>query len=172
MMYLRVKDMTPRKYESIYEIAYLLTGRVSIFIVCGIQLAMTFSSMIMYYMIIGDTLANLWAQAVIPGTRARSNEEIKEDLLEQPWWAQILAARAFSIIVVGAVALYFVFKKRLEEMKDLSYVFLIVVGLFVALLMVELSRGAKETTTEELLSVKTGNNLLTAFSILIFSYSY
>ena len=61
MLYLRLKDLTPRKYESIYEIAYLLTGRSSIFVVCAIQLAMVFSSMLIYYMIIGDTIAKLFA---------------------------------------------------------------------------------------------------------------
>lgn len=34
MMHLKVKDMTPRRYESMYEIAYLLMGRPSIFFVC------------------------------------------------------------------------------------------------------------------------------------------
>ena len=27
MMYLKVKDLTPRRYESMYEIAFLLLGR-------------------------------------------------------------------------------------------------------------------------------------------------
>lgn len=34
MLYLATKDLTPRRYESVYEIAYLLTGRASIFVVC------------------------------------------------------------------------------------------------------------------------------------------
>ena len=33
MIYLRTKDLTPRKYESVYEIAYLLNGRNAIFLV-------------------------------------------------------------------------------------------------------------------------------------------
>lgn len=38
MMYLKVKDLTPRRYESIYEIAYLLLGRPSIFVVCFLMM--------------------------------------------------------------------------------------------------------------------------------------
>lgn len=34
MMYLKTKDMTPRRYESVYEIAYLLLGESAIFVVC------------------------------------------------------------------------------------------------------------------------------------------
>jgi len=33
MLYLRTKDLTPRKYESVYEIAYLLSGRGAIGVV-------------------------------------------------------------------------------------------------------------------------------------------
>ena len=54
MMHLKVKDMTPRRYESIYEIAYLLVGRPSIFFICTILGVTNFLSCVMYYMIIGE----------------------------------------------------------------------------------------------------------------------
>lgn len=38
MMLLKVKDLTPRRYESMYEIAFLLLGRQSIFYLCTISL--------------------------------------------------------------------------------------------------------------------------------------
>ena len=34
IMYLKTKDLTPRRYESVYEIAYLLFGETAIFVVC------------------------------------------------------------------------------------------------------------------------------------------
>ena len=54
MMHLKVKDMTPRRYESMYEIAYLLMGRPSIFFVCMILAFTNFFACVMYYMIIGE----------------------------------------------------------------------------------------------------------------------
>ena len=61
-IYLKTKDLTPRKYESTYEIAYLLFGRVSIFIVTGTLWAFGLGMMVMYYMILGETVGHLFAQ--------------------------------------------------------------------------------------------------------------
>ena len=61
MLYLRTKDLTPRKYESVYEIAYLLNGRGGLFTVILTQMLVNFSSLILYYMILGDTLGHLFA---------------------------------------------------------------------------------------------------------------
>ena len=47
VMYLKVKDLTPRKLESVYEIAYLLFGRLSIFVVCFIMFMTNFALIIM-----------------------------------------------------------------------------------------------------------------------------
>ena len=66
MLYLKTKDLTPRRYESVYEIAYLLVGRPSIFVVCGVLFAANLGAVIMYYIIIGDTLSSLTTQAIIP----------------------------------------------------------------------------------------------------------
>ena len=61
MIYLRTKDLTPRKYESVYEIAYLLSGRNAIFVVILTQLLSALGCMILYYIILGDTTGNLFA---------------------------------------------------------------------------------------------------------------
>ena len=45
-----------------------------------------------------------------------------------------------SIFFVGTLSLAFIFKKSLEELKSVSYAFLVIVMLFVALLLVELVR--------------------------------
>ena len=59
MMYLKVSDLT--KQQSIYQSAYLLVGRKSIFIVCSVMLAANLGAMILYYIIIGDTSSQLLA---------------------------------------------------------------------------------------------------------------
>ena len=62
VMYLKVKDLTPRRYESLYEIAYLLIGRASIFIVCATMFIANYSACILFYMILGETLSFLGFQ--------------------------------------------------------------------------------------------------------------
>ena len=37
LMHLKIKDLTPNKHESIYEIAYLLLGRPALFTVLTVQ---------------------------------------------------------------------------------------------------------------------------------------
>ena len=59
MMYLKVKDLTPCKHESIYEIAYLLLGRWAIYVVCAVQYLLNFTSIVLYYIIIGDTVSHV-----------------------------------------------------------------------------------------------------------------
>ena len=61
MLYLKTKDLSPRKYESVYELAYLLFGRPSIFVVTIILFCANIGAMILYYMIIGETLSTLMA---------------------------------------------------------------------------------------------------------------
>jgi len=61
MLYLRTKDLTPRKYESTYEIAFLLFGRASIFVVTGTLFFFGLSMMVMYYIILGETVGHLFA---------------------------------------------------------------------------------------------------------------
>ena len=85
MMYLKVKDLTPRKLESIYEIAYLLFGRASIFVVCCIMFLSNSGGIVLYYMIIGDTLSGLMKQALIEPSGEKSVAEMDIDLAEYPW---------------------------------------------------------------------------------------
>lgn len=56
VMHMKVKDLTPRRNESTYEIAYLLFGRPSIFFVCLVMFFNNYGGIIMYYMVIGTTL--------------------------------------------------------------------------------------------------------------------
>ena len=67
MMYLKVKDLTPRRYESVYEIAYLLFGRASIFIVCMIMMFANSMACVMFYMALGETISLL----IIPSSETQ-----------------------------------------------------------------------------------------------------
>ena len=86
IMHLKTKDLTPRRYESVYEIAFLLVGRPSIFFVCIIMFLANTGSIIMYYIIIGDTLSSLATQALIVPAEGKSLEQVQAELEEYPWW--------------------------------------------------------------------------------------
>ena len=60
IMHMKVKDLTPRRYESVYEIAYLLVGRASIFVVTSIMMFGNFLACVMFYMVLGETLSTLF----------------------------------------------------------------------------------------------------------------
>ena len=86
LLYMKVKDLTPRKYESMYEIAYLLFGRPSLFFVCIIMFATCYGALIIYYMILGDVLSSLCFQLIL-NKPYLSLEEDKITALEgYPWW--------------------------------------------------------------------------------------
>ena len=55
---LHTKDLTPRKYESLYEIGYILMGRWSIFIICAVLFMTNFGTVVLYFIIFGDTLGS------------------------------------------------------------------------------------------------------------------
>ena len=86
----------------------------------------------------------------------------------------MLANRTTAILFVGTLSLLFIFKRHLEELKGVSYLFITVVFLFVTLLFVELMRddGKLREPFPELAAIKVDYHLLTAISIFIFAYSY
>ena len=77
MMYLNVKDMTIGRYESVYEIAYALFGRFSIFFVCSIMFLNNFGSTILYYMVIGDTCSSLSSQILMDAAGGVSEDKVE-----------------------------------------------------------------------------------------------
>ena len=87
MMYLRVKNLTPGHYESIYEISYYLGGRPFVFTVCIIVLVTTIASMLLYYIILGETIGHLFTQYFVGEAEGRTQEQMDEDLKLQPVWA-------------------------------------------------------------------------------------
>ena len=129
--------------------------------------------MILYYIILGSTISKLFAQLIIPGTTAKTLPQIELDLKNEPWWAQVISHRITAILTVGSISLIFVFKKHLKELKGISYIFLTVVVLFISLLLTELLKeGGTPSNFSEIAAMKASYNLLTAFSILLFAYSF
>lgn len=86
----------------------------------------------------------------------------------------MLSHRGFTIVVFGLISLNFIFKKSLEELKSVSYVFLTVLALFITLLFVDLTRqdASERESLAEMNELKVDANLFTAISIILFAYAY
>ena len=86
MMSLRVKDFTPCQFESIYEISYLLGGKCAIYMVCIVQYFLNFFSIVLYYMIIGDTAAQIFEHFFVNMTSSKTHRLSLSSLIKEPVW--------------------------------------------------------------------------------------
>ena len=174
MMYLKIKDLTPCHLESIYEIAYLLLGRPAIYIVCIVQYLLNFSSIVLYYVIIGDTLGSISAHFFVNIEANMTQKEVKALMKNESFWVQLLSHRATSVLIVGAALLSIIFMRQLSELREIAYIFIGVMVLFIGMLLVELLSAGGEGITmtyDEIKGPKFDYHLITAFSIIVFSYN-
>ena len=81
MMYLKTKDLTPKKPESVYEIAYILFGRPSIFVVTITMFISNYGALVLFYMIIGETVRTLMVSLLVEPENGGSI-----DMESYPWW--------------------------------------------------------------------------------------
>ena len=75
------------------------------------MLSANFAAMVLYYIVIGDTSSQLWAQFFIKDAVGRKYEDIKLDLAQEAWWIQVVTHRTSMIILVGCISLIFIFKQ-------------------------------------------------------------
>ena len=64
VLMLKAKDLSPRHYESLYELGYLLMGRTAIFAICGVILMQAMGVLMVYFIIFGDTMSEVFTQMV------------------------------------------------------------------------------------------------------------
>lgn len=175
MMYLKTKDLTPGKYESIYEIAYLLFGRPSLFVVLAILFSSVLGSAILYYIVIGETYSTLTTQLLVMPDDPKSIYQIQSEMDKYPWWLQMTTNRRMGTLLAGGIHLVTIYKRQLKEMKVVSYMLLIIVSIFIVMVCSELFTDgvavADTIKTEEMMKVKGGVQLITSITIVIFAYS-
>ena len=58
-MYVQVKELMPNRADSVHEIAYTMFGRGSIFVICTVLFLHCLGALILFYMMIGDTISEL-----------------------------------------------------------------------------------------------------------------
>lgn len=61
VLYLKAKDLTPGKPESIYELGYILMKRSSIFLISGILTLNGLGMCMIYFIIFGNTIGSIVA---------------------------------------------------------------------------------------------------------------
>ena len=81
MMLMKVKDLTPRRYESLYEIAYLLFGRASIFIINSMLMFASGFCCVMFYMLLAENFSLLILPAAPHMTQSMGQE--KQDIVRE-----------------------------------------------------------------------------------------
>lgn len=85
----------------------------------------------------------------------------------------MISHRTFWILVISVGLTAIIFKKRLSELKGISYLFLGMMISFVLLMCAEMyTRGGNiEITYAEATTIKFDHRLITAISIIIFTYN-
>lgn len=171
ILHLKVKDLTPRKYESMYELAYLLYGRASIFVVC-INNGLTNLAIAIYsYIIIGETGRSFMTQFLVgnpsPGHEANlDNEE---------WWVKVACQKSTTILIIGLALIFTIFARQMSELKWLSYTLIGILTAFICLIFsLLISERAKVSETvdfEDLTRVKFDQYLMTSISVFMFGMS-
>lgn len=113
-LYLAGKDIVPDKPDSLYEIGYMVIGRNAIYMISSIQFLNSFGLMLVYFILFGDTSAQLVANVFNDG-----NMTI--------WWCE----RFFYVLLLGAVLMPVILKKELAELEILSWILFGSIGLFI-----------------------------------------
>jgi amino acid permease len=118
VLYLAGKDLMPVVVNSHYETGYLTIGRASIYMICFINLVGGFGLMMIYFIVFGDTTASIIHQLCYPNT------------------SNFLTTKACYVLILGLCLAYPVSKKQLGEIKILSILLFLCIGLFFIMMLV------------------------------------
>ena len=78
VMYIQTKQLMPFRAESIYEIAYSMFGRKSIFIMCSVLFVDCFGCVVIMYMMIGDTVSQIFTSLILSENTKSDDDEAEE----------------------------------------------------------------------------------------------
>jgi len=160
-LYLAAKDIVPDKPESMYEIGYMVLGRSSIFMVGFIQFLNALGLMLLYFIVFGDTsaqlVANVWNEGEL-----------------DVFWCK----RYFYVAILSVLMVPVILKKELAELEWCSWVLFGSIFLFIILNLWELTVDKK--FNEAGLGFQTdvwfpdhgGYRTLNAISVTFVAYSY
>ena len=178
ILMLKAKDLSPRHYESIYELGYLLMGRTAIFAICTVVLVQAVGLLMVYYILFADTMSELFTQMVTGPDIAgiQTPEQVAIDLEGRSGYVRAFCSRG-SFVVLAAIALAPVlFKKEMREMTAVSYL------LFAAVITVILVTGYDLATADrslleaidvtEVMNPHPGHGLISALAIVSLAFVF
>jgi len=148
MLYLSTKDLSPARYESLYEIGYLLLGRWSIFMICGILYISNIGILVLYFVIFSDTASSIFRQLIVDNNLStlESQEEYANLLKDKPLLTQVFCSTTTQVLLMAVLLIPVVYKKALEELKILSYFFLAAIVVLMALALSELLNSGRDVS--------------------------
>ena len=112
LLYVKTRDLLPMKLNDSWEVAYVLFGRKSIFVVCGVLFVFAWILCVLSYMTGVETLCS-----IIYGIL----ESTKKGYEGGPEWVKWLTVKENLIIVGGVLRLMFSFFKDRETFFHSTY---------------------------------------------------
>ena len=117
-LYIHAKDLIPIQVESLYEIGFSVMGRCSIYLVSVIVWVASIGLMMIYFIVFGDIASSISRQLIF--TKDPNN---------------FFASRAFFVLVLGSLLTPLVIKRALKELKCISILLFVAIGLFIILFL-------------------------------------
>ena len=123
-LYLKAKDLMPGRPESLYEIAYMLMARKSIFLLSATLLGNSFGLVMVYFIVFSKTMKSV-AEDAIP------DNKVSED---GDGIYYLMALKEFWIVVLGIFVLPICLKRELQDLHIVSLSLFAAVVLFIVIL--------------------------------------
>ena len=103
ILYVKTKELMPYKSNSIWEVAYIMFGRSSLFVNCGTMFANSWSICVVSYIVIADTISSIFHMELLTGDK---------QVYETPHWQQALCHRSTILAIAGFICLLLIFKRE------------------------------------------------------------
>lgn len=117
LLYIRAKDLIPIHVESMYEIGFSVMGRFSIYVCSIVIWVASVGLMMIYFIVFGDIAASISKQIIF---------DDKDNFF---------ASRSFFVLVLGLCLTPLVCKRALKELKCISILLFIAIGMFIILFL-------------------------------------
>ena len=157
-LYLTCKDLSPTYVESMYEMGFVTMGRASIYLIATIILVSGVGCTMIYLIVFGDISASLAQSVVESGTE------------------NIITGRTFYVLIIAAAMTPLCLKKMIREMKIVSILLFLAIGLFISLFIIQLVLlGSKENHDEtygQYYKIELDMKLITGLNIIVLAYAY
>ena len=157
MLYLRCKDLSPTYVESLYELGFVCMGKFAIYVIAGAIFISGIGCIMIYLIVFGDVSASLAKQALT------SDEE------------SIMTTRAIYVLAISILMTPLCLKKMLSEMKIVSILLFVSIGIFIIVFIIQLASGTNENHDEtygQYYKVDFNMALVTGLNIIVLAYSY